>query len=211
MVGVKDEFLSEEDLDLSNLSEAELHAYWDLWLHQAQASNDLDSQLYSHGVFLEEPRREASPLLDRERRILDFLLEGRGNVLVELRAQLAHAQVIRRSHSGVGFFLDFEQVETVRPLAGRPTFQIGDVVADVRDVKHGMGILLFIKDGIATMLEGYTFDEVLPWVWEPVRLQYVDALRNSEPPIIRPAGAPRRSGTRIVSEVRENPPPYPPT
>lgn len=46
-----DEFLSEEDLDLKNLSEEELYRYWDLWLHQAQASNDLDKDEYSHGVF----------------------------------------------------------------------------------------------------------------------------------------------------------------
>jgi hypothetical protein len=47
----RDEFLSEEDLDLRNLSEEELYAYWDLWLQQAQASNELDKDTYSHGVF----------------------------------------------------------------------------------------------------------------------------------------------------------------
>ena len=54
---MKDEFLSEEDLDLSSLSDAEFYAYWDLWLHQAQATNHLDGNLYSHGVFLVEPGR----------------------------------------------------------------------------------------------------------------------------------------------------------
>lgn len=47
----RDEFLSEEDLDLRNLSEEELMAYWNLWLEQAQATNDLDEHTYSHGVF----------------------------------------------------------------------------------------------------------------------------------------------------------------
>ena len=51
----RDEFLSEEDLDLRNLGEAELLAYWRLWLEQAQATNDLDEHLYSHGVFREDP------------------------------------------------------------------------------------------------------------------------------------------------------------
>ena len=51
----RDEFLSEEDLDLKNLSEEELFAYWNLWLHQAQATNDLDEALYSHGVFDRDP------------------------------------------------------------------------------------------------------------------------------------------------------------
>lgn len=51
----RDEFLSEEDLDLRNLSESELIAYWNLWLEQAQASNDLDRFSYSHGVFESAP------------------------------------------------------------------------------------------------------------------------------------------------------------
>ena len=51
MTPLRDEFLSEEDLDLRNLTFAELLAWWDLFLHQAQASNDLDRDEYSHGVF----------------------------------------------------------------------------------------------------------------------------------------------------------------
>jgi len=52
---MKDEFLSEEDLDLRHLTEQELYAWWDLWLLQAQSTNDLDRHLYSHGVFEREP------------------------------------------------------------------------------------------------------------------------------------------------------------
>ena len=53
--GPREEFLSEEDLDLVNLSWEELMAYWNLWLRQAQATNDLDAALYSHGVFDRDP------------------------------------------------------------------------------------------------------------------------------------------------------------
>jgi hypothetical protein len=55
VIEIRDEFLSEEDLDLRNLSWEELIAYWNLWLHQAQATNDLDENLYSHGVFERDP------------------------------------------------------------------------------------------------------------------------------------------------------------
>jgi hypothetical protein len=55
MIEIRDEFLSEEDLDLRNLSHEELIAYWNLWLEQAQATNDLDKALYSHGVFERDP------------------------------------------------------------------------------------------------------------------------------------------------------------
>lgn len=48
---IRDEFLSEEDLDLRNLSEEELIAYWNMWLEQAQITNDIDKNTYFHGVF----------------------------------------------------------------------------------------------------------------------------------------------------------------
>ncbi|MBN1269400.1 MAG: hypothetical protein JXB04_07425 [Kiritimatiellae bacterium] len=51
----RDEFLSEEDLDLRNMSEEDLFAYWTSWLEQAQATNDADEHTYSHGVFSQEP------------------------------------------------------------------------------------------------------------------------------------------------------------
>ncbi|MBD3304791.1 hypothetical protein GF348_00340 [candidate division KSB3 bacterium] len=52
MIGeIRDEFLSEEDLDLRNLSWEELLEYWNFWLEQAQSTNDLDADTYSHGVF----------------------------------------------------------------------------------------------------------------------------------------------------------------
>jgi hypothetical protein len=52
MCKLRDEFLSEEDLDLVNLSEEELEAWWNLWLKQAQTSNQEDAFSYSHGVFM---------------------------------------------------------------------------------------------------------------------------------------------------------------
>jgi len=58
---LRDEFLSEEDLDLRNLGEEELLAWWALWLEQAQATNDLDAHLYAHGVFTVEPGRGPGP------------------------------------------------------------------------------------------------------------------------------------------------------
>lgn len=58
---IRDEFLSEEDLDLRNLSEEELILVWNEWLKQAQISNDLDKHEYSHGVFTREPIAENDP------------------------------------------------------------------------------------------------------------------------------------------------------
>jgi hypothetical protein len=54
---LRDEFLSEEHLDLKNMSDDELSAYWNHWLRQAQGTNEQDKYKYSHGVFvnIEEP------------------------------------------------------------------------------------------------------------------------------------------------------------
>ena len=52
MVEIRDEFLSEEDLDLKNLSEEELDSWWNQWLRMAQSTNDRDRYDYSHGVFV---------------------------------------------------------------------------------------------------------------------------------------------------------------
>jgi hypothetical protein len=46
-----DHFLSEEDLDIINMTREELNAWWQIWLEQSQATNDQDQDEYSHGVF----------------------------------------------------------------------------------------------------------------------------------------------------------------
>ena len=57
----REEFLSEEDLELASCSWEELLAWWDLWLREAQASNDLDRDEYSHGVFRGAPPGAGEP------------------------------------------------------------------------------------------------------------------------------------------------------
>ena len=65
MTQPRDEFLSEEDLDIQNLTEAQLEAWWLQWLRMARATNDLDAGAYSHGVFEWDPSvpRPAGPEL----------------------------------------------------------------------------------------------------------------------------------------------------
>lgn len=54
-ISIHQEFHSEEDLDLENLSWEELLVVWDLWLKQVQSTNQEDPQTYEHGVFTWEP------------------------------------------------------------------------------------------------------------------------------------------------------------
>ncbi len=56
---IRDEFLSEEDLDLKNLTDEELDAVWTAWLEAAQITNEQDQHTYSHGVFTHEPHAQS--------------------------------------------------------------------------------------------------------------------------------------------------------
>lgn len=49
-----DKFLSEEDLDLKNLTFDELIKVWNYWLIMAQATNEFDKDYYSHSCFGEQ-------------------------------------------------------------------------------------------------------------------------------------------------------------
>lgn len=55
---LQDEFLSQEDLDLKNLTEEELIVYWNDWLAAAQATNHQDRDYYSHSAFGERVATE---------------------------------------------------------------------------------------------------------------------------------------------------------
>lgn len=57
MIPLRDEFLSEEDIDLQSLTDDEIEIVWTMWLEQAQVTNDEDRNRYSHGVFLYEPHQ----------------------------------------------------------------------------------------------------------------------------------------------------------
>ena len=50
-----DHFLSEDDLNLQNLTWEELMIEWNAWLRTASMTDDEDAALYSHGVFLRDP------------------------------------------------------------------------------------------------------------------------------------------------------------
>ena len=78
MTEMRDEFLSEEDLDLRNLNEQELVAYWNQWLEQAQATNEADESTYTHGVFEYEPPGRPSPRVAEDRSTSELRTQGVG-------------------------------------------------------------------------------------------------------------------------------------
>jgi hypothetical protein len=101
-------------------------------------------------------------LIDKlERDVLSMLLTGDDPVLAVLRAQRELSSITRREMTGVGFSTTIDVCEDAPALHGYPSFVISDVFADVEGLHNGASFLLFIKNGVLAMLEGFTFDE--PW------------------------------------------------
>ncbi|MDZ4199414.1 MAG: hypothetical protein U1E27_09025, partial [Kiritimatiellia bacterium] len=61
MNAIRDEFLSEEDLDLKTLSDEALERVWNAWLKAAQAANEAEQDVYSHGVFVRQQGIDPAP------------------------------------------------------------------------------------------------------------------------------------------------------
>jgi hypothetical protein len=100
-------------------------------------------------------------LTSLEKAVLDMMLDKPGERFEVIRRQLACATVSERRFSGVGFFTDLVVPIDAAVQRDLPNMEIGDVVAEFPSVQHGAGFVLFIRNGVVRMLEGYTYDE--PW------------------------------------------------
>jgi hypothetical protein len=70
-----------------------------------------------------------------------------------LSRQLTQARVIARRNTGAGFYTTLDTSSDDR-LCG-VTSPIGDVGASVDHLQHGMGFLLWLREGRMHELEGY--------------------------------------------------------
>jgi hypothetical protein len=94
--------------------------------------------------------------------VLDELLDRPGEPFTTLRDQLAHASVAAREFTGVGFFTRFS-ISTDAPVRrDLPSTELGDVGARIAGLEHGAGFVLFVRDGVISQLEGYTYGDT-PW------------------------------------------------
>ena len=96
-----------------------------------------------------------------ERAVLEKLVSGDSDRYRILQKQIHALRVSERKMTGVGFFTRFSIPNDISKLSDEATFQIGGIGADINDLEHGAGFVLFIEDGQIETLEGYTYDE--PW------------------------------------------------
>lgn len=113
-------------------------------------------------------------LTDFERALLAKLLEGDHPVLAALREQTAQLRLARREQTGAGFFCDLDA--PAAPIAR--TFMLDDVEAELEGVTRGASVVLIVKNGRMTLLEGFTRDEPWPGSVGSYKLRYVSEPRD---------------------------------
>jgi hypothetical protein len=74
-----------------------------------------------------------------------------------MASQLESARVVTRENTGAGFFTTFEMTSAVPPIG--VSSPLGDVGATIQGLVHGLGFLLWLKDGRIDQLEGHSYDE----------------------------------------------------
>jgi hypothetical protein len=121
-------------------------------------------------------------MTELERAVLLKLTEGDHPLLRLLRRQVEACTVTGREMTGVGFYLQLSVPEDVERLAGvRPHFPLDDVSADLPGLAKGdAGFMLWIVNGAADCLEGYTFEGPWPAQTEGFTLSYLHAEPQGE-------------------------------
>ena len=98
-----------------------------------------------------------------ETRVMDIILKGDDPVRKILRAQWKNCEIRDREYSGTGFFLDFDVSDDFPKLKENKNLEIStdenglDIVVNIHGVEHGIGFVLFVRDGMIHWLEGFTF------------------------------------------------------
>lgn len=96
-------------------------------------------------------------------RAMTLLLAGDHPHLQTLRTQYdaADADI---DITGSGFYVEFDVPDRTDRLPVTDRFHFGDVEASATNSRYGMGFVLFVDDGILTLLEGYTYDDDFPTI-----------------------------------------------
>ncbi len=90
-----------------------------------------------------------------EEAVLHSIFAETPDVQSALEEQLRNASVLERENSGAGFFTTIDSHGAER--LNTPHVLGLETCAEVAGLEHGLGFVLFMKDGRLDLLEGYTF------------------------------------------------------
>lgn len=127
---------------------------------------------------------------EMEAAVVAALLAGDKEELAILRQQVQQAVVRSRRLTGVGFWTYFDVPPGAPRLTDSSRLRLSDVGAEVQDVEHGAGFILWVEHGAIDCLEGFSYADQWPKEPELIRWYY---LRHAFP----------GSGSLVETEVRE--------
>lgn len=119
------------------------------------------------------------PLTTLERAVIEKALEGIAPEWAGLRLQTECARVVGREQSIHGFYATLQIPDVRLRLSPSVSLVIADVVADIEGLELGAGFVVFVTDGLLSLLEGYTFGE--SWPTAPIpkyQLRHWDSQRR---------------------------------
>jgi hypothetical protein len=93
-----------------------------------------------------------------ERAVLRAICEKDSVDRAALQAQLSAATVIRRENTAAGFYTQIAIQHGSLVSVGGERRRHGPTAA-VEGLKHGMGFILWLKEGFLDCLEGFCYDE----------------------------------------------------
>jgi hypothetical protein len=93
-----------------------------------------------------------------EQAVLHAVCEAHAEDQSALEAQLSLATVVSRKNTGAGFYADFAVESSLCAALGGERLRSGPT-ARIDGLNHGMGFILWLKDGYVKQLEGYSFGE----------------------------------------------------
>lgn len=114
-----------------------------------------------------------------EKELMNALLEGNDRIRKTLRFQWENSSISSRELSGAGFFLHFNIPENIPKIKGKQNIEISrnkkglSIAANIPEVKHGTGFILFVRDGKIDWLEGFTYADPWPENVSDFKLEYI--------------------------------------
>ncbi len=107
-----------------------------------------------------------------EKAVLEKILDGNFPLLIQLQRQLELCIAEKREFTGFGFYTTLTVPQSIPRIVGLD-IKFGDVIGCIPGLPSGAGFLLYVKDGVLDMLEGYSYDEPWPSSIDCFNLKYI--------------------------------------
>jgi len=107
-----------------------------------------------------------------EKAVLEKMLDGNFPLLIQLQRQLELCIVEKREFTAFGFYTTLIVSQSIPKIEGLD-IKFGDVIGFIPGLSSGAGFLLYVKDGVLDMLEGYSYDEPWPSSIDVFNLKYI--------------------------------------